>query len=209
MRKKGSPPSRAGAWGPRAYTAAYRAHPDGAQKYRHPITGEVFEVDAVLSVAMLDRLNSIQGIEVYNVCAGHGVNAAGQKTGATLGFYANPDFGFWLIHELGRSRGLYAGLSLDASLTSGCGHSGVRGVWSVHLGCRAFDKHTNHVKWWELTTRTLERLVRRYRKPEQRLERIEGLERQQTEEIRDLRNDCEEDPAKRALIRRLLDDRLR
>jgi hypothetical protein len=156
VRQKGSPPSRGGSWDRRAYNAAYREHPDGAQKYRHPVAGkthdgEVPDVDAVLSVAVLDRLNRIPGIDIHNICAGHGLgHDHGVNQVATIGFYTNQDFGLWLIQQP----------SMPYSKCSTLFFHG--GRWSVHLECNEFDKHINHVKWWELVTSTLERLIRRY-----------------------------------------------
>jgi hypothetical protein len=155
VRLEGSPPSRGGYWGLRAYKAVYREHPDGAQKYRHPVTGDVLEVDAVLSLSMMDRLNSIPGIVVHNVCAGHGLTPRANPC-ATLGFYTSPALGLWLIQQLGNSRLPYARLSKQPGLYYG------NGRWSVHLECRVFSEHINHVRWWELMSSTLEQLVRRY-----------------------------------------------
>jgi len=80
----------------------YRDHPDGAKKYRHPITGDVFDVDAVLSTAMLDRLNGIPGIDVINVCAGHGLGAVNNSS-ATFGFITDRAFAIWVVEQLGKT----------------------------------------------------------------------------------------------------------
>jgi hypothetical protein len=153
--RKASPASRGGPWGRKAYKALYRDHPDGAKKYRHPTTGNVFDVDAVLSMSILDRLNSIPGIVVHNVCAGHGLIAAVNPR-ATVGFVTGRDLGLWLVERLGNPRLPYARLSMNPGLYYG------NGRWSVHLECRMFSMHVNHVVWWELVTSTLERLIRRY-----------------------------------------------
>jgi len=150
VRRNASPASRGGAWGRRAFKALHRDHPDGAKTYRHPITGDVFDVDAVLSTAMLDRLNSIPGIDVINVCAGHGLGAANNPS-ATFGFLTDRAFAIWVVEQIGKTlqRGR-AGLQV------------FHGRWLVTLECCALDKHYNHVVWWNLIVDTLARLVRHY-----------------------------------------------
>jgi hypothetical protein len=146
--------SRSDAW----IEVPYREHPDGAKKYRHPVAGkthdaEVLDVDAVLSVAVLDRLNRMPDIDIHNVCAGHGVgHGHGVNQVATIGFYTDQDFGLWLIQQP----------AMPYSKRSSLFFYGSR--WSVHLECNVFDKHINHVAWWKLVAATLERLVRRYRR---------------------------------------------
>ena len=145
-----SPASRGGVWGRRAHKMLYRDHPDGAKKYRHPITGDVFDVDAVLSTAMLDRLNGIPGIDVINVCGGHGLGAVNNSS-ATFGFITDRAFAIWVVEQLGK--------------TLPQGRAGLQvfhGRWLVTLECCALDKHYNHVAWWNLTVDTLARLVRHY-----------------------------------------------
>lgn len=117
---------------------------------------------------MMDRLNNIPGIVVHNVCAGHGLTTRANRY-ATLGFYTSPALGLWMIQQLGDSRLPYARLSQYPGLYYGYGR------WSVHLECRMFSEHINHVRWWELITNTLERLVRRYHR-EQTLREGEAVD---------------------------------
>jgi hypothetical protein len=147
-----------GVWGGKAYAAMYREHPDGSMKYKHPGTGDVLDVDAVLSVPMLDRLTSIPRITVTNVCAGHGLGHISRV--ATLAFYADKDMALWLVERLAKHRRVSR-----TSKTPGLHCFGGR-EWIVVLECRMFDKNVNHVVWWNLVTTALERMVRRYnRKP--------------------------------------------
>lgn len=138
-------------------------HPslDGSMKYKHPGTGEMLEVDAVLSVPMLDRLNRIPGIEIMNVCAGHGFGHL--SSFATLAFFAEKDLALWLVERLAKDP-----LVSRVSKTPGLHCLGGR-VWFVCLDCRGFDKHLNHVIWWNLITTVLERLVRRYKRNPRRV----------------------------------------
>ena len=144
--------SQSGAW----IEVPYREHPDGAKKYRHPVAGkmhdgEVLDVDVVLSVAVLDRLNRIPGIDIHNVCAGHGFGQSyGVNQVATIGFYTDRDFGLWLVRQPDMPYSKRPGLFFHG------------GRWSVHLECNVFDKHINHIEWWKRVAATLERRVRRY-----------------------------------------------
>jgi len=118
--------SQSGAW----IEAPYREHPDGAKKYRHPVAGkmhdgELLDVDVVLSVAVLDRLNRIPGIDIHNVCAGHGFGQSyGVNQVATIGFYTDRDFGLWLVRQPDMPYSKRPCLFFHG------------GRWSVHLECK-------------------------------------------------------------------------
>lgn len=148
------PAPQDGAWGIEAHTAFWRAYPDGSMEYRHPVTGEILTVDAVLSLPVLNRLNRIQGISIMNVCAGHGFGHISKC--AALGFCTTKELGLYLVEQLEKSRNLQR-LSVAPGL-----HCFSSGAWMVSLGCRMLDQESNHVVWWECVARALARLVRRY-----------------------------------------------
>jgi hypothetical protein len=143
------------------------SYPDhNTKKYRHPATGDVFGVDAVLSTAMLNRLNRIPGIEVNGVCAGHGRHGGGYfasaqasltiRTTKTLGLRLVTAFGKLLISEshinengTGWIKFPVYGLHQPALFTNG--H-----LWYVEFRCIASEKTFNHRDWWEIVVPWLE-----------------------------------------------------
>lgn len=141
------------AWGRRAWDVAYAKA--AVKPYRHPLTGEEHEVDVSLPVSALDRLNSLPDIAVHSVCAGHEATAGMQHL-AELRFDVSPHLGLWLIRQIGDSRGQFSSFTSSPALTY------LRGMWSVTLQCRMYDKRSNQVTWWHLAADTLERLLRRY-----------------------------------------------